>query len=136
AEFTNDRARLRSAVERLRPAMRPAASPIAALTQVSEALMAVPDRRKTLIYIGPGEPIGHEQLSASVTPGRNDPDARTAIENIEDAQIEKEGTTFQRLRHLFQRTQAANVNLYLIDTLGLQSAMVVSSRGTGLGAIQ
>jgi len=122
AEFTNDRARLRAAVDRLQPATRPAASPISALTQVADAMAAVANRRKTLIYVGPGEPVSHNSLTASVTPGSNDPDLRSATQALEDAEIERQGTIFQRLRLLFQRTQAANVNLYLIDTAGLQSS--------------
>ena len=117
-EFTNDRARLLSAVEKYRP-IPGSADTLSALIKVTDALGAIPNRRKTLIYVGPGEDFGLELLRAAFIP----PDIRAP--GAQEAPIvtmgEKMavGTAFDKMRELVRRAQRASVNIYAIDPSGL-----------------
>jgi VWFA-related protein len=102
------------------------------LTSVAEALMAAPERRKALIYVGPGLPIN--PADAGPPPIGNPTDMRVGngpppVTNPcpfptppprEGAVIHEANVNlFQGLTALFRRMAQANVVMYPIDPTGL-----------------
>jgi len=79
-----------------------------ALTNVAAALTAAPERRKTVIYLGPGIPI-NSGLAAS---------PRLA-DGSSSASYEANKRLFSELPELFRRMQRANINVYAIDPTGI-----------------
>lgn len=82
------------------------------LRRVAEALIALPQRRKTLVYIGQGVPVDPE-AGAEVTmiaPGNP-----AAIQASSMNQV-----LVDRTQKVLAAAQRANVNIYTIDTCGLR----------------
>src|SRR5262249_19504675 len=75
-------------------------------------LIAIPERRKTLVYVSPGVPVNPEALApALASPAA----AETGALKAREVQIR----LFEELQQIFTRAQRANVNIYPVDTAGL-----------------
>ena len=123
-DYTSDRRRLLAAVDRYTVGFRDMGrveggpdtdeffyrSSVEVLQQVADALIALPQRRKTLVYIGQGVPV--------------DPEAATGIQMIGpdnmmvvgDAAMQQ--VLLERTQRVLQAAQRANVNIYTIDPCG------------------
>ncbi len=122
-DFTSDRARLLAAVETFNGGFRGMSdrpetdewyfrSSVDVLRRITEALVAIPERRKTIVYIGQGVPV--DQVAAAtptlITPGilgSTQPGAMSAL-------------LIDRMQMMFALASRANVNVYTIDTCGLR----------------
>jgi len=116
-EFTSDKARLLAAIDRLSLGFagmsgiqrdvlyeRYSAS---TLTKVAEAVAAIPDRRKSLIYLSVGIALDFKTFATPVIMGQwGDPQGRA-------------GALFGEMVRTFQRTELANVSIYAVDAHGL-----------------
>jgi VWFA-related protein len=129
-DFTADRARLHAAIDKFAPGMATYAfgfdvpaegggggvdtdthfyeSSISTLARVSEFLMAVPDKRKAIIWLSPGVPVdpeaGGPMLASGVGKG-------LANKEIQARLMEQTGD-------IFRRASRANVAIYPIDPSG------------------
>jgi VWFA-related protein len=126
-DYTSDRARLIQSVEKFKPGFRNMGEPgdpaapdtdsqfypnsIDAIRRVAEVLTELPQRRKTLVYIGQGVPVNPDTengLSFEPPPGRVPPKKIECLGCLE------------RLRNALRAAQRANVNVYTFDTCGLR----------------
>lgn len=120
--FTNDRAKLRAAIERftrlggLTVDNRVLMS-VDTLVSASEFLIEVPERRKALVYIGTGVPINVDEASAP------------AMISLQTSMAGREMSirAFERLKAIFPATERANVNIYSFDAAGLRVAPIVGN---------
>lgn len=107
-EFTSDHGKLLAAVEKFRPSWHIGISKLTALTRITAALAEVPNRRKSLIYIGPGEDFSIEVLTnAFLRPGADAPQDEPSEREVPNPfaqmqQIGEERATRQR-EHLLHR---------------------------------
>src|SRR5579862_9357562 len=123
------------------------------LRSVAEALMAAPERRKALIYVGPGLPINPGDAGqppvgnpSGVRPGNTGPpllpESSTCILPTppprESAVIHEANVNlFTELPALFRRMQLASVVMYPIDPTGLDGLSGYIARAyAGLAQIQ
>lgn len=120
-DFTSDRARLLAAVDKFNGGFRGMSdvpggntyyylSSVDVIRRITEALVAIPQRRKTLVYIGQGVPVDKEAAATPVligTLGATSPGATSAL-------------MVRRMQQMFALAQRANVNVYTIDTCGLR----------------
>ena len=105
-DFTGDRARLLKAIDTFTLGMRDPKMPndlwfgysVNVLESAVEALSALPDRRKSIIYIGQGIPL----TLGEVVSGR-----MSRLHN--------------QIQNTFQRAARANVNVYPMDVCGLRA---------------
>ena len=114
-DYTSDRARLLSAVDKFNVGFRDMDSnpgvglagdnhlyyrySIETLGKVAEVLSALPEQRKALVYVGQGVPLDPAQLGTSSG---------------------KQAQLLQRLREAYRKAQRANVTFYSLDTCGLR----------------
>lgn len=128
-DFTSDRARLLAAVDTFGVGFRDMARPVPGgpsmpntdvlyygfsvntLENVTEYLIAAPDQRKTLIYVGQGVPVDFESSAPVMIGGRGSLADREAQQALIAA-----------MPRIFRKAQLANVNVYAIDTCGLRVA--------------
>ncbi len=106
--LTNDRERLRTAVDRFRSSPQPGSSSVLSMTDVIHALSQAPGRRKLLLYVGGGQRFDPSILTASVTPGIFNQDASGSMSQA-----------VGRMQDLFRQAQRTNVNIYTFDVYGL-----------------
>jgi len=122
-DFTSDRARLRAALDKAAFGARDmtggmnrlfARMSVDVIHHSVEALAALPDRRKVIIYIGQGVPISLELAATPVWTGIR------STAGAADASAE--------MRHLmylmdesFKKAAKANVNIYTLDVCGLRA---------------
>ena len=105
-DYTPDRGRLHAAVDRYDRTY--GFWPLLTLQNVVDYLSRVPQRRKTVFYISPGQPLD----LAKLVPTGN---VHTQLERGVHARI------LYQLQDVFRAAQRANVNIYTIDPLGLRA---------------
>lgn len=124
-DYTSDRARLRAAVEKFGPGFRDM-STIAGddlywnysadvVRRAVEMLRTLPDRRKSMIYIGQGLPVNLELLAAPQAPGLPESGGASAI-----SQQGLMGRIQQLMAKAFAAAAEGNVNVYPVDVCGLR----------------
>jgi VWFA-related protein len=127
-DFTSDRERLLAAIEKFNGGFRGMGPPpgsgvpdtdeyyyrssVDVIRRITEALVAIPERRKTLVYIGQGVPVDKDAAATPVliSPGNlgaTGPGAMSAL-------------LVSRMQQMFALAQRANVNVYTIDTCGMR----------------
>lgn len=124
-DYTSDKARLLRAVDRFEVGMRDMGGPtgpdtdefyyrssVDVLRRVAEALIALPERRKTLVYVGQGVPVDPIAASAVTMIGGDD---ISAVGNAGMQQV-----LLDRTMQVLAAAQRANVNIYTLDTCGLR----------------
>lgn len=79
------------------------------LTELAAKLGELPNRRKILLYVGPGERFDPRVLTAAATPG---------VSAFASGAM---ATIFSRMQNLFRQAQRANVNVYTFDVNGLSA---------------
>ena len=123
-DYTSDRARLLAAVDKFDVGFRDLDSnpgiglagdshlffryTIETLLKVSELMVALPEQRKALVYVGQGVPVDVVAASTVTLAGQVgalEPGAKQAL-------------LIQRLREAFRRADRANVAFYTFDTCG------------------
>jgi VWFA-related protein len=124
-DYTSDRAKLLKAVDKFNAGFRDLGSAepdvpntdglyfrysIETLGKVAELLMALPQQRKALVYVGQGVPVDPVEASSVPLIGQLGATASSALH----------GMLIQRLRVAFQKAQRANVTFYTLDTCGLR----------------
>jgi len=104
-DYTNDRARLMSAVSTY--SRQITGNLMIRLVRVAEDLAAVPDRRKILFYIGVGIPYSYNLLGEALdTYG----DVRGQMADL-----------VRYMQDIFRSAQIANMNIYTVDPSGLHA---------------
>ena len=113
-EFTTDRGRLHAAVDAYSPAQPAPVSILGTMRDLANLLGAIPERRKILIYVGPGQGYDQDVLTTmeKVTGTGAAPDPF----NRPDQQ-----TQYDNLLSLFRVAQRANVSIYTVDPAGLDN---------------
>ncbi len=122
-DFTSDRARLRAALDKAALGARDmtggmnqmfARMSVDVIQHSVEALAALPDRRKVIIYIGQGVPVSLEDAATPMWAGIDAPVGAV------DA-----GSQQRHLMYLmdqsFKKAAKANVNIYTLDVCGLRA---------------
>jgi VWFA-related protein len=122
-DFTSDRARLRAALDKAAIGARDmsgtmnqmfARMSVDVIQHSVEALGALPDRRKVIIYIGQGVPVSLEDAATPMWAGIDAPVGAV------DA-----GSQQRHLLYLmdqsFKKAAKANVNIYTLDVCGLRA---------------
>ena len=119
-DFTRDRAKLLAAIDSFSVGFRDMGKngrgqdivgddlffkySVNVLDQIADFLIALPDRRKTLVYVGQGVPIDNGASSAAK--------ATTARET--------QLILIEQMKDIFRRAAQANVNVYTYDACGLR----------------
>jgi VWFA-related protein len=130
-DFTNDKTKLRTALDRFNPGLTSYRfgldtngvdtdgwfylSAIRTLSNVADFLIAVPNRRKALFWVSPGVPLdlaGVEVRKPELGPEADRPPT-PKLPNIETRDLK------HRTQEIFQRAQRSNVTIYPIDPTGL-----------------
>jgi VWFA-related protein len=111
-EFTADHGRLHAAIDTYAPTQPIGFSVLGTLRDLCQLLGAIPERRKILIYIGPGQGYDLEVLATMerVTGTSSGTNNLTRPE---------QQTQYTNMLSLFSVAQRANVSLYMIDPNGL-----------------
>ncbi len=128
-DFTNDRARLVAAVNKMSPGFAYGGlslnddnywffSAIRTLGEVSNYLQTVPQRRKAIVYISTGVPVDTEAASEAVAIG---PGAGSQLErDLATELLRNTQETFTAaIQETFLRAQHGNVNIYALDPSGV-----------------
>ncbi|MEX2661739.1 MAG: VWA domain-containing protein [Vicinamibacterales bacterium] len=123
-DYTSDRARLRGAVDKFTVGFRDMSpygfddvswlASAGVVQRAAEALTTLPDRRKSMIYIGQGVPVDLE-LAAPQAIGLPQEGGRSAISAQGLA-----GQVQGLMERAFKSARLANVNVYTIDVCGLR----------------
>ncbi len=125
-DYTGDKARLRRAVQSFNSGGRDMGrlpegpdtdvmayfGSVETIEAVAESLSALPQRRKTLVYIGQGVPMDPEQASEAVLIGPDQLNAVSAAANQRDL--------VDRFNRALRAAQRSNVNVYALDICGLR----------------
>ena len=111
-EFTTDRGRLHAAVDTYSPSQPAPVSVLGTLRDLANLLGQIPERRKILIYVGPGQGYDPEVLVTmeKVTANGSAPSPFN--------RVEQQGM-YDNLLGLFRVAQRANVSIYTVDPSGL-----------------
>ncbi len=135
-DFTSDRARLLTAIDKFVPGFAPSTgrgdwgpqffyeATLSTLDQIAEALAEADARRKALIYVSVGVPVsvspppGASTIGGGAGPGRNSAVA-FGTSTVDSDPCGNAGTLRQQLDAIFLQAQRANVNVYSIDPSGL-----------------
>jgi VWFA-related protein len=122
--FTTDKGRLLAAVEKFTPGFATFGVEaddyifyqysVNVVRDLADYLIALPQRRKTLVYISTGVPINPQMSAPMIAAGSQGAAVGNTI-----AQREEMLRLDQDLRDSFQRAQRANVGIYPIDPAGL-----------------
>jgi VWFA-related protein len=144
-DFTGDRARLIAAVDKFAPGARdlhPAdedqqeyyfLAALGTLRRAAELLAAVPQRRKTLVYVSTGIPFDPEAAAEVVLIGPGE-GQRAAV-----ARRDLHNRLKDELEDIFREAQRANVNIYSVDPSGLggmdRAVQLALARGSVFGAV-
>jgi VWFA-related protein len=128
-DFTADRARLLAATEKFSGGFRDMSDvggaddlyfmySVNVVENAIEVFSTLPDRRKSIVYIGQGVPVNPELLAPQIPglPGENAPPGVSALMS---------GSLMSRLtaqmRKAFERAGRANVSIYTVDACGLRA---------------
>jgi hypothetical protein len=114
-EFTTDRARLHNAVDTFSASGWVPISMVGTLGQLSQLLGGIPERRKIVIYIGPGQSYDIEVL-AGLEKVTTQTDAAATFARVEQR------NQFDNLLSLIRVANRANVSIYTIDPNGLDDS--------------
>jgi VWFA-related protein len=128
-DFTNDRARLIAAVNKMSAGFAYAGmsmndenywffSAIRTLGQVSSYLQTVPQRRKAIVYVSTGVPVDTE---AAAQPEAIGPGVGSLLErDLATELVQNTQETFNAaVQETFLRAQDGNVNIYALDPSGV-----------------
>jgi VWFA-related protein len=128
-DYTSDKARLLKAIDRYSMGFRNMGavdpdlpdtdssyyrSSVEVLSQIAETLIALPQRRKTLVYIGQGVPVDPDKASTPMLIG-------SGLAAVGDAG--EQAVLHHRTMQVLAAAQRANVNIYTIDPCGLRVPM-------------
>ena len=146
-DFTADRARLLAAIDKFSPGGRDLhpeeetlqehyfISALSTLRRAAELLSAVPQRRKTLVYVSTGIPFDPDAAAEVVL-------IRPRSENEMISPVARQSLHSRLKRELediFREAQRANVNIYSVDPSGLggmENAMHLAlARGSVFGNV-
>lgn len=125
-DYTGDKARLRRAVQSFNSGGRDMGrlpdgpdtdvmayfGSVETIEAVAESLSALPQRRKTLVYIGQGVPMDPEQASETVLIGPGQLNAVSAAASQRDM--------VDRFNRALRAAQRSNVNVYALDICGIR----------------
>ena len=128
-DFTADRARLLAATEKFSGGFRDMSDvggmddlffmySVNVVENAIDVFSTLPDRRKSIVYIGQGVPVNPELLAPQIPglPGENAPPGVSALMS---------GSMMSRLttqmRKAFERAGRANVSIYTVDACGLRT---------------
>jgi VWFA-related protein len=120
-DFTNDKRKLGTAIESFTLGFPPSAdtdggyywaSSIKTLSQAAEFLIAAPDRRRALVYVGVGVPVAPTSAPELL------PQARLGDSPV--AGIEAQRRLLNDLRAVIEKARLAGVTIYTIDACGLR----------------
>jgi VWFA-related protein len=122
--FTTDKGRLLAAVEKFTPGFATFGVEaddyifyqysVNVVSDLADYLVALPQRRKTLVYISTGVPLDPAANAPMIAAGTRGAAAGGAVDQREEML-----RLDQDLRDSFQRAQRANVGIYPIDPSGL-----------------
>lgn len=140
-DFTAERARLLAAAAKFTPGFRDMGGvggsddlylkySINVMDSAIETLGTLPDRRKSIVYIGQGLPIDPEFLAPQI-PGLPVDGGSSALMT---AGLTSAVTT--QMRRMFDRAARANVNVYTVDACGLRAPMPPARFGTRVPTCQ
>ena len=130
-DYTNDRARLLAAVDKFTVGFRDMGKGIDVVVGADDlylmysanvvesavdVLSALPDRRKSVIYIGQGVPVDLELGGTPQQPGLPPAGGQSAL-----SQAGLMGRLKAQMLRVFERAQRANVNVYTVDACGLRA---------------
>lgn len=125
-DYTADRSRLLAAIEKFTVGFRDMGGAGAGddlyfmysanvVQRAVEVLTALPDRRKSIVYVGQGVPVDLEMAAAPQSPGMAGGSGSSAL---------AQSTLMLRIRgqmlDVFERARRANVNVYTVDPCGLR----------------
>jgi VWFA-related protein len=121
-DFTADRARLFAAIDKFSGGFRGMSgggetneyyyrSSVDVIRRITEALVEIPQRRKTLVYIGQGVPVNPAAVAPTSISSGN-------LQAVNEAAMH--ALLVERMQAMFALAQRANVNVYTIDTCGLR----------------
>ena len=121
-DFTSDKAKLLAAVDKFTPGFSSFGADaddylffqysINVVHDVADYLVALPQRRKTLIYISPGVPVD-PSAGAGILASGGGSSGQSAVSAREEML-----RLYDDLRETFQRAQQANVAIYPVDPAG------------------
>jgi VWFA-related protein len=125
-DFTNDKTKLRAAIEGFNPGladyrfgidgaevdMHFYMSAVKTLSNIAEYLIAVPDKRKAIFWISPGVPYDTEAAAVRRAP-RADEGGPPMSGTLDMRDLA------ERTEEIFRRAQLANVVIYPLDPTGL-----------------
>jgi VWFA-related protein len=144
-DFTGERSRLIAAVDTFAPgsrALHPAEedqqeyyflASLDTLRRAAELLAAIPQRRKTLVYVSTGIPFDPEAAAEVVLIGPGE-GQRAAV-----ARRDLHNRLRRELEDIFREAQRANVNIYSVDPSGLggmeAATQLALARGSVFGTV-
>jgi VWFA-related protein len=152
-DFTNDRARLIEAVDKMSPGFAYSGqrmndelywffSSISTLGRVSSYLRTVPQRRKAIVYVSTGVPVDTEAASEAIAIGGS-MDAILERDLATELVRNTQETFTAALKETYLRAQHGNVNIYAVDPSGVgglnfyfQSQTVLPTDAFAAGARQ
>jgi VWFA-related protein len=114
-DFTSDRSRILAAIDGFPknpgiPRSLGMLYSVGLLQRATEFLSEVPNRRKTIIYVGTGVPFSALDAAMPVRPAFDrSPTANLLQRDLKD-----------RIQDMFDRAKLANVNVYTVDACGLR----------------
>jgi VWFA-related protein len=117
-DFTNDRQKLRTAIEAMLsdpgiPSMQAALYSVGVLNRAVEFLTEAPDRRKAIVYVGTGLAYSAAAAAVPIKGGfLGDPWARARSLAMRDLR--------DRITELLHNARLGNINIYTIDACGLR----------------
>jgi VWFA-related protein len=131
--FTNDKTKLRAALDGLKPGLTGYRfgldtggvdvdlhfymGAVRTLSDIADYLIAVPHRRKALFWVSPGVPFDSLELAPirALTPGEafKNPSAKPVSVAIDMRDL------MERINLIFERARQSNVTIYPIDPMGL-----------------
>ena len=129
-DFTADRARLLAAVEKFNGGFRDMGGvggvddlyfmySVNVVESAIDVLSTLPDRRKSIVYIGQGVPVDLDLL-APQTPGLPAGGGTSAL--MTSTMMSR---FLNQMRKMFERATRANVNVYTVDACGLRAPALV-----------
>ncbi len=140
-DYTSDRSRLLAAVDKFGVGFRDMGdvpggpdtdeffyrSSVEVLRQVAEALIALPQRRKTLVYISQGVPVDPDAAGpVAIGPGNAIAVGSAGVQQL----------LIYRTMQVLEAAQRANVNVYTLDPCGLRAPPAMRPpAGEGMGSI-